>query len=394
MAGPGKKSLKVEAAEAKRRKEQREEELRAARLARAEAKRERHARLQQRLTREILYAGAGVSSQLTDLTTDRERLATFGLPVLVDAADVAELLGLEMKTLRWLTFHRDVAPVSHYRQFHIPKAKGGLRTIASPRPLLRKAQAGIRREILSRLDVTEQAQAFVKERSILTNAKPHVGKAVVVKVDITDFFGTITYPRVRGWFRKLGYSGMVSSLLALLTTEAKRVQAELDGKLFYVATAPRALPQGALTSPELTNQIARRIDARLSGYAKKAGWTYTRYADDLTFSHVNGARDRVGRLLGVTRAVLEDEGFEVNPDKVFVARKGRNQRVTGIVVNDQPGLDRRRLRQFRAAVHRVSKDGFQDDVEQARMLGFASYIKMVKPELGQRYLDTLKGISP
>lgn len=392
MAGPREKALRVEAEEAKRRKARREEELRAARLRRAEARRERQAALQRRLAREILFAGRGVSQALTDTASDADALAQHGLPLLRDAADLAELLEVDMGQLRWLTYHRDVARVVHYRQFQIPKAKGGQRTISAPRPHLRAALQRIRSELLAKLEPSGQAQAFVTGRSTVSNATPHVGRGVVVKVDLVDFFGALTYPRVRGWWRSLGYSGMVASLLGLLTTEAKRVEVELDGRRLWVATGPRSLPQGAPTSPELTNQLARGVDRRLAGYAAKHGWVYTRYADDLTFSHADNGRDHVGKLLGVVRAVVEGEGFAVNGDKLFVARRGRQQRVTGIVVNDQPGIDRRTLRRFRAAVHRVSKDGFRDGAERSRMLGYASYVRMVKPALGQRWLEALNGV--
>lgn len=389
MAEGPKKSSRVEKEEAARRALQREETRRAARLARAEALRARRAAHAQRLAREILHAGEGVSGHLDRTTSDAEALTGRGLPVMHDAADLAALLGVDMRTLRWLTYHREVATVTHYRQFQIPKATGGQRTISAPRPALRAAQQAIREKVLAPLTPTVHAQAFVKGRSTLTNARPHLRKGVLVKVDITDFFGTIRFGRVRGLFESLGYSGMVATLLALLTTEAKRVEADLDGQPAWVALGQRALPQGAPTSPELTNQIARRIDARIGGYARKHGWTYTRYADDLALSHDDGSRERVGKLLGVVRQVLESEGFQVNPDKLVVVRRGRQQRVTGVVVNDVPGVPRATLRRFRAAVHRVTREGFEDPAERARMLGYASYVKMIKPALGEAWLRAL-----
>jgi retron-type reverse transcriptase len=391
---PSKSGQRTEREEARRRKEQREEERRARRLERAAELRQRRAAWQARLSREVLHAGESVSSLLADRTSSREALEKRGLPVLEDAADLARLLEIELSALRWLTYHRSVATVTHYRQFAIPKAKGGTRTISAPRPKLRAAQQAIRARILSRLVPTAHAHAFVPGRSTLTNATPHLKRALVVKLDLSDFFGTITFPRVRGFFKKLGYSGMVATLLALLTTESRRTKAVIDGRTFYVSLGARALPQGAPTSPELTNQIARRLDARLAGWAKKSGWTYTRYADDLTFSRDSGEREHVGRLLGLVRAVLEGEGFRLNPDKVFVARRGRQQRVTGIVVNDVPGIARAKLRRFRAAVHRVSHDGFRDESERRQMLGYASYVKMVKPALGEKLLATLAKVSP
>jgi hypothetical protein len=393
----------------KEKQEQAEEARRLARLARAEARRARQALFRERLTREILFAGEGVSWRLSLTETNALLLEKRGLPVLDTAPKLAAFLGIDMRALRWLTFHREVAATSHYRQFQIPKAKGGLRTISAPRAKLRAVQQTIREKLLSHLAATEQAQAFVSGRSTLTNASPHLKKAIVVKLDLQDFFGTITFARVRGFFEKLGYSGMIATLLGLLVTEAPRKRIAIDGKTWYVALGPRSLPQGAPTSPALTNQIARRLDARLAGYAKKAGWSYTRYADDLTFSKASlGSKAPLGsaetpgsgsgeipKLLGVIHAVVAAEGFTPHPEKTFFARKGRQQRVTGIVVNEKPGLPRAPLRRFRAACHRVSKDGFKDEAERRQMLGYASYVKMVKPELGERLLEVLrKAASP
>ncbi len=376
----------------KEKQELAEEARRLARLARAEARRARQAHFRERLTREILFAGEGVSRRLSRTETNAAALEKRGLPVLGTAPDLAAFLGVDMRTLRWLTFHREVAATTHYRQFQIPKAKGGLRTISAPRARLRAVQQTIREKLLSHLPATDQAQAFVSGRSTLTNASPHVKKAIVVKLDLKDFFGTITFARVRGFLEKLGYSGMIATLLALLVTEAPRKRVAIDGRTWYVALGPRSLPQGAPTSPALTNQIARRLDARLAGYSKKAGWSYTRYADDLTFSAatLGSGSGEIPKLLGVVHAVVAAEGFTPHPEKTFFARKGRQQRVTGIVVNEKPGLPRAPLRRFRAACHRVSKDGFKDEAERRQMLGYASYVKMVKPELGARLLEVLR----
>jgi hypothetical protein len=382
-------SVRADDAERRRRKELREEELRARRRARAEAEAARRAKHRQRLTRQILHAGRGVSDRLADVTSDSAKLEKRGLPVLRDAADLAALLGVDMSTLRWLTYHRDVAQVTHYRQFQVPKRRGGVRTISSPRPALRAAQAAVRREVLAHLEPTHHAMAFVRGRSTLTNARPHLRQAMLVKLDLADFFGTITFPRVRGYFAALGYSGMVASLLALLATEAKRLRAEVDGREHFVALGPRALPQGACTSPELSNLIAARLDKRLAGYGRKEGWVYTRYADDLTFSRADGDRAQVGRLLGAAKRIVRGEGFRLQDDKTAVARRGRQQRVTGIVVNEVPSLPRRELRRFRAAVHRVGKQGFRSARERDRMLGYASYVRMVKPALGASFLADL-----
>jgi hypothetical protein len=121
--------------------------------------------------------------------------------------------------------------------------------------------------VLAKVPVHGAAHGFVPGRSTLSNATPHVGAGVVVNTDLTDFFGTITFPRVLGIFRQLGYSPAVATVFALLCTEAPRRRVTYAGRPLLVATGFRALPQGACTSPALSNLAARRLDSRLAGIA-------------------------------------------------------------------------------------------------------------------------------
>src|SRR5439155_1276785 len=134
-------------------------------------------------------------------------------------------------------------------------------------------------------------------------------------LDLEDFFPSITFPRVRSVFQRLGYSPAVATVLALLCTECPRRPVEYAGQVYHVAIGPRGLPQGACTSPGLSNQVARRLDKRLCGLAEKLGLTYTRYADDMTFSGGDEVNARVGYLMARVRHVAEDEGFAVNVKK-------------------------------------------------------------------------------
>ena len=175
--------------------------------------------------------------------------------------------------------------------------------------------------------VEDPAHGFVKGRSTLSCALPHVGKGVVVNLDLSDFFPTITFARVRGVFQRLGYSPAVATVLALLCTEPPRAPVELDGHRTWAAVGPRALPQGACTSPAISNQVARKLDRRLRGMSAKHGFTYTRYADDLTFSSPRGERppSDVPMLLARVRHIVGEEGFALNPRKgrVSAAAAGR-----------------------------------------------------------------------
>jgi hypothetical protein len=164
----------------------------------------------------------------------------------------------------------------------------------------------------------------------------------VLNLDLKDFFPTLEYKRIRGAFRGLSYGEAAATIFALITSEPEVDEVELDGQTFYVANGVRRLPQGAPTSPAITNVVCRRMDARLAGAAAKLGFTYTRYADDLTFSGPRSAD--TGAMLDRIQFVTAAEGLAEHPNKTRVLRRSRRQEVTGVVVNQQLGVDRDTLR--------------------------------------------------
>lgn len=337
---------------------------------------------------ELSFLGHGVSSRLGDMRTDREALAHAGLPVLASPAEVAQRLGLGARELRRLCFHADVATYTHYTRFEVAKRSGGVRVLASPHRRLAQAQRWVLEHVLARLAPTEHAHGFVRGRSTVTNAQQHLGQHVVAKLDLRDFFPTITFPRVRGLFQSLGYSPAAATVLALLCTEAPRVALPFDGRTYWVATGARALPQGACTSPALSNLITRKLDRRLAGLASALGWTYTRYADDLTFSAGPLAAYKLGALLGRARDIIASEGFAVAEHKGSVLRSSRRQAVTGVVVNAKPGVPRHEVRRLRAILHAAARTGLEAQNREghpdfaAHLLGKISYVAMVDPTKG------------
>jgi retron-type reverse transcriptase len=299
--------------------------------------------------------------------------------------------------LRWLAYHALASTVTHYVRFVVPKKSGGERTLSAPHRQLALAQKWILENILQKLPAHEAANGFVKGRSIVTNARPHVGSAVVVNCDLTDFFPSITVHRVIGLFRQMGYAPAVSTILALLVTECPRRKVIYNGTTWHVATGPRGLPQGACTSPAISNQIARRMDARLSGIAKKLGWTYTRYADDLTFS--SHSRERIGYLLARIRHITADEGFAINEKKTRVLKQAARQTVTGVTVNVEPSVPRRTRRRLRAILHNAQKTGLAAQNRTPRphfaswlqgMLGFVAMVNRRQATKLRAQLDALK----
>jgi hypothetical protein len=329
-----------------------------------------------------------------DLPHAEERAAENELPPLDTPQQLAEAMGLTISRLRWLVYHRDAATSIHYRRFVLPKRGGGERAIWAPMPALKAAQHWVLHHIAERLPVHGAAHGFLPGRSTLTNAAMHTGARVLLKVDIKDFFPTVTLPRVKGLFRRAGYREQIATLLALLCTESPREEVSLEGKTYFVSLGPRCLPQGAPTSPAITNALSLRLDRRLTGLAQGLGWRYTRYADDLTFSLPSDhkGKPRLGALLGLVRRIVEAEGFELNPQKTRVHRYGGRQQVTGLVVNGNgtPRAPRKLRRELRAAIHNMQNGRpLKEGETAARLEGLAAYVYMTDPELGKKFLARL-----
>jgi retron-type reverse transcriptase len=340
------------------------------------------------------HLGRGVSQGLKYEAGDDEKLTRLGLPLLHSAQDVAQTLEIETKTLAWLTYHRGADFVDHYHHFTIPKKRGGRREISSPKTKLRVAQNWLLENVLNKIEIHEAAMAFRPGRSINDNAAQHMARSIVIRVDLKDFFPSVGFKRVKRVYENFGYNEGVASIFALLSTEAPRVAMNFDGKKYHVAIGDRALPQGACTSPALTNILCKNLDARLTGICEKLGFTYTRYADDLVFSTDNTEGDPVSQILHWARKIIRECGFEINDEKLLVMRKGQRQAVTGLVVNaqdaDGPRLSRRDLKKFRAFLHHYERFGREamtekigrDSLSYAR--GYLSFIHMVKPEHAER----------
>ncbi len=345
---------------------------------------------------------------------------------------LANGLGVTISRLRWLTFHREVDTATHYRRWQIPKRDGSMRTITAPKKYLKAAQRWALRNVFDKLPVHGNSHGFLLGRSIVTNATVHAGADVIVKVDIKDFFPTITFRRVKGLLRKAGLSEGVSTLVALLSTESPREVIAHKGKTLHVAAGPRALPQGAPTSPAITNILCRRMDKRLSGLSRLLGMKYTRYADDLTFSYRSPsegtppklpkstkaakepkapkepktavtpalkatarANAPIGVLLRGVMTILRSEGFRVHTKKTKVMRSGARQAVTGLVVNHAKGaaparVPRETIRKLRAAIHnRKRGSGAKGAESLAQLKGLAAFVYMADPVRGRLFLDEI-----
>lgn len=386
-------------------KEIRKERLEASKKKREENKQrrkkereEKAARWKEQKEKDIIYLGEDVSKGLNNKETDREKLSKNGLPIIESVEALAKSMGISVGQVRFLSYNRTISKSNHYKRFYIPKKTGGKRLISTPMPRLKNAQYWILENILEKVLLQDAAHGFVKKRSIVTNAAPHLKADVVINVDLKDFFPSISYARVKGLLRKLGYSEQLSIILGLMCTEPECDQIELDGETYYAAGIDRFLPQGAPTSPAITNIICRKLDVRLKGIAAKLNFTYTRYADDLTFSASGDAVKNTKTLLGFIRRIINEENFTIHPDKLRILRKGSRKEVTGIVVNDKLSVNARELDRFRAVLFQIEKDGIAGKHWNgtpnllASIKGYANFVAMVNPEKGKPLVERVNKI--
>lgn len=247
-----------------------------------------------------------------------------------------------------------------YREFSLPKRGGGTRLISAPNRATRDLQRAIARRVLRGSPAHPAAFGFERGRSTVDHARRHAGQAVVLRMDIQDFFGSTPAMRVRRYFRYT-WDSEAADLLARLTTHAG------------------SLPQGAPTSPKLSNHLNERIDARLQGFAEARGAVYGRYADDITFSLPADDGRTVRDLIRFTDKVVSQAGYQLHRQrKLHVRRRHERQIVGGLVVNDRPRLPRERRRWLRAVEHRMLKG--EATLTEAQLAGWRAYRAMIEAD--------------
>jgi RNA-directed DNA polymerase len=315
---------------------------------------------------------------LSFLTSYAEMMRSRELPFFFNTAHLADFLDLEPEKLKKLIADKDGC----YHRFHIPKRNGGSRIISAPTRDLKSIQRTILGSILERVPLHPSANGFRRNKSILTNAENHTGREVVIKIDLKDFFPSITYQRAKGVYLNLGYPEGVANALAELSTHKGR------------------LPMGAPTSPYLSNIVASRLDRRFTNLGNKMNFAYSRYADDLAFSSQD---EKFAGNIAYFKKIIHDEGFGVNERKVVIARKGGQQKITGVVVNRKVNVDRSEYRRLRAIVHNCLRSDPTEEMRKWGVLGLGefksalsghiNFVKMVNEEKGQRLLEQFQKIS-
>lgn len=301
-----------------------------------------------------------------------EEMAAKNLPPIFEGRHLGRLLGTTPAEFGRMSSY----PEGHYRSFTIPKRRGGERTILAPNPLLLHCQRWIDAFILRKLPVNDAAHGYVIGRSNITNAQVHLGSAQLLSLDISCFFENVGAEKITDIFLAAGYPPPVAFLLANLCS--------YNGHL----------PQGAASSPQLSNIIMRDFDAILGSYAKENGLRYSRYVDDIALS---GERVRPDDVQAVEKA-LERIGLALNRDKVRFQR-GRKKIVTGISIGSGRLLLPRELRRrFRnqtfLALKNVADAVAEDPIALERHLGQLAYWTSVEPEneRAKQLLQRLKEI--
>jgi RNA-directed DNA polymerase len=284
------------------------------------------------------------------------------LPVIYNTTHLAALVGYRKVYIKKAVLYTNY----FYRKFEISKRNGKPRRIAEPLPSLKAVQLWILNNILENISPSKFAKAYIAKRDIRDNAKYHVGKPMVLKMDIRDFFPSVTRQAIENIFRDHGYSSNISNLLSKLCT--------LNG----------SLPQGASTSPYLSNLYLSHFDQIIGDYCVDEKIRYTRYADDLTFS---GNFDIDG-VKNIVTSELEKLGLALNDAKTRLMRTNVPQMVTGIIVNEKMQVSKQERQNLRLELYYIKKFGVADHVKKIKnkkanylqhLLGRLNYFLMINP---------------
>lgn len=335
------------------------------------------------------------------------------LPALLSLNHLAKRVEIPYFRLRSLVMR--YAPFRAYRHFYIRKRSGGRRVISIPEPDLMKLQRWINQHILIRQQVHQCSYAFSPRSSIVRCAGRHTGAKWLIKMDITNFFGSISEIEVYQVFCRIGYRPLVSFELGRLTTcvtrdphryrlSQWRSKAKSRRISDYEYPLIGHLPQGAPTSPMLSNLVMKRHDSMIKSIADDFGLTYTRYSDDMTFStRDNFSRARSLQLVSSVRSMLVHSGFYLNPRKTVIVSPGARKIVLGLNVDGGvprlPRDFRSNLRQHLYYLRKYGPASHRDRRDFESILGMKNHIRglidfssMVDQEFSSKMLDDFNQI--
>lgn len=347
------------------------------------------------LTAAAIEAGWPLEQRL-ELEARNKQFSTNGVQPILSLRHLAGLTGVSYWQLRRLVGRREEGPP--YRQFFVAKRTGGWRRIWVPDAALMHLQRFIGKEILARVEPGVGSFAFHPGSSIVECARQHLGARWLVKLDIKNFFESLSEQQAFGVFSGLGYSPLVSFELSRLTTypfdERHRrylrgyprgrywsrrrrrglLDFEVEGIRAYEDERLGHLPQGAPSSPMLSNLICRDVDQSLLEVATASDYVYTRYADDICFSMAAGSRAEARKVIGRTRAILRKAGLRLNMAKTAVIPPGARKLVLGLLVDgDDVRLTRSFKRSLECHLYYIGKYGL---LEHSVRRGFDSPLSL------------------
>lgn len=299
---------------------------------------------------------------------DNIRLNMLGLPIIQSIDDFSQITHLSKYTIYQLSEKSDF----HYRKFSIKKKSGGTRTICQPSKNLKGLQSWILVNILNKLKVSSSCKGFEKGSSIGDNASPHINANCMLTIDLADFFGSVTDIQVYNVFKSIGYNQLISTVLT------------------NICTCDSSLPQGSPCSPKLANLITWKLDKRIQSFVGKRGITYTRYADDLSFSGLHPYNTI--QILPTVKSIVEDEGFLINQKKTRVAGASRAKRITGLIISqNRYGIGKTKYKTLRSKIYHLTKPSEQTNNKLLNETnGWISYLKSVDKK---RYIKLEKYVS-
>lgn len=296
------------------------------------------------------------------------------LPVIFDTEHFAKLVGYDSAEEFNLLLESKM-----YEYKEIPK-KNGYRILSIPHHNLKTIQKWMLENLISKIQVSPNSRGFIKNTSLYDNAIKHIGKDVVITLDIKDFYPSIKKANIYRIFRGLGYTQEISKTFTDLTMTNS------------------GLPQGAPTSPYLAHIVCKKLDKKITDLLNGLNaCDFTRYADDITIS---GNVEIIKKIDGII-GILNSEGFEVNHYKTRIQPSSRKQLVTGLVVNKKVNIPRSYIRRIKQEIYYCKKFGVNSHMEKEGiyksnyklyLFGKAYYIKMINPELGEKLLNDLYSV--
>ena len=271
---------------------------------------------------------------------------------------------------------------NYYRSYPIKKASGSLRWIDAPQDKLKEIQKKILTRLLYQFRAHESAMGFIKHISVKDGAEKHLGNKVVLCMDVHNFFGSLSLFQVYAAF---GY--MLKKLTS--TKKSFSYSAEDLDLLVKLTTYKAHVPQGAPTSPALANIICRQMDRELKSIADKNDLVYTRYADDISFSHAR-KNFKITKVIEQTKKILSYYGLKLNKKKTRVLRPHKRMCITGVVINEKLSVPKYVWRNVRAQLHNLNTNGnslTKEDYQKLR--GKIEWIGLFRPQLKTSFLEKL-----